>query len=274
MHYHTQHATFELPAQLKDKTMHMFTLNDAGPSEFSVVMSHADAQADDTLTNFTERLLAELGRALPEFRLIVSAERTLDGTAAIELAYSWRNESNLMHQRQVITLLPGAQAGEQQALMIAATCLQAFSDEWNSAFEAMLDSLKLRHKNAPGGSAAPVPPALASTVFALSERRRTLHAFASAEEACRKIDAREVEQDAWAFFDAAGVPLHANFVVPNSGTLWRKAGSYSLEARPERTEPGLRERLHLASVFVAGSPAVRLSSIAEVQAMLGNAAES
>ena len=68
MPYHTNHATFELPAQLKDKTMHMFTLADEGPSEFSVVMSHADAQGDDSLVNFADRLVAELGNSLPDFR--------------------------------------------------------------------------------------------------------------------------------------------------------------------------------------------------------------
>ncbi|CUI03126.1 DcrB-related protein [Massilia antarctica] len=273
-HYRTNHATFEMPAQLKDKTMHMFTLSDNGPSEFCVVISHADAQAEDTLDNFAERLLAELGKALPDFQLDDSGERAIDGTPAVELAYRWRNDSNLMHQRQVIVLLPGAGAGSQQAMMIAATCFQAFSTQWRAAFEGMLVSVRLRH-NAPlaGNDSAAMPATAAPTVFALSERRRTLQAFASAEEACRKVDAREVEQDAWTFYDAAGAPLHANFVVPNSGTLWRKAGSYMLEARPERGAPGLRERLHLATIFVAGSPTVRLSSIAEVQAMLGHATE-
>ncbi|MFB9240539.1 DcrB-related protein [Massilia antarctica] len=269
-HYRTNHATFEMPAQLKDKTMHMFTLSDNGPSEFCVVISHADAQAEDTLANFAERLLAELGKALPDFQLDDSGERAIDGTPAIELAYRWRNDSNFMHQRQVIVLLPGAGEGGRQAMMIAATCFQAFSTEWRAAFEGMLGSVKLRH-NAPVGSDSATMAA--PTVFALSDRRRTLQAFASAEEACRKVDAREVEQDAWTFYDAAGTPLHANFVVPNTGTLWRKAGSYTLEARPERGAPGLRERLHLATIFVAGSPTVRLSSIAEVQAMLGHVAE-
>jgi hypothetical protein len=272
-HYHTNHATFALPAQLKDKTMHMFTLNDSGPSEFSVVISHAPAQAEDTLANFSERLVAELGKALPDFHLDGSSERMIDGTPAIELAYHWRNESNFMHQRQAITLLPGEEKGSQQAMLIAATCLQSFSAQWKDAFDGMLDSVKLRHKAPPlERDSNAVVATMEPTVFALSERRRTLQAFASIDEACRKVDAREVEQDAWDFYDAAGRRLHASFMVPNSGTLWRKAGSYTLEARPHVGAPGLHERLHLATIFVAGSPAVRLSGIAEVQAMLGQGA--
>ncbi|WP_223164901.1 DcrB-related protein [Massilia mucilaginosa] len=274
MPYHTNHATFELPAQLKDKTMHMFTLADEGPSEFSVVMSHADAQGDDSLVNFADRLVAELGNSLPDFRLLNRVERTLDETPAIELAYRWRSAGHLMHQRQVITMLPRTEAGDVKAMLIAATCLTQFTDEWNATFDGMLASVKLRHKKAPEvKEVASSAPAIASTVFALSERRRTLHAFANHDEACRKTDAREVEHDAWAFFDAAGTPLHPDFVVPNTGTVWRKAGSYVLEKRPERGTPNLRAQLYQASMFVAGSPAVRLSSIAEVQAMLDQSVE-
>ena len=83
-----------------------------------------------------------------------------------------------------------------------------------------------------------------------------------------------MEQDAWTFFDAAGTPLFPNFVVPNTGTLWRKAGSYVLEARLERAAPSLRDQLHLAAVFVCASPVMPLSSIAEVQASLELAKEA
>jgi hypothetical protein len=265
--YHSNHATFELPAQLKDKTMHMFTLNDSGPSEFSVVMSHADVQEGETLADFSDRLLKELGRALPKFQLRGMVERTLDGEAAVEFAYGWRNDGNFMHQRQAIALVEGTRPGTTEAMMIAATCLNPFTDEWNAAFDGILDSVKLRRKTAPAAApagAAPVPGL--PVVFALSERRRTLHAFADRDEACRKTDAREVEQDAWAFFDADGSALHANFVVPNSGTLWRKAGSYVLEARPDQAAASLGERLHLVAMYVPGTAAVPYATLAELQA--------
>ena len=268
--YRTNQATFALPPQLKDKSMHMFTLSDNGPSEFSVVMSHADAGPDDTLASFSARLVTELQKALPQFELTRTQERTLDGADAIELQYCWRSEGSVLHQRQVITLVPGALPDTRQALMIGATCLRAFTADWNAAFDGILDSMTLRHRVTP---APAVSAAAASTVFALSERRRTLHAFADHDEACRKTDAREVEQDAWAFFDAAGAPLQADFVVPNSGTLWRRPGSYVLTAHPDGAAASLRERLHQAAVFVAGSPEVPYASIAEVQAHLNQAAE-
>ena len=132
--------------------------------------------------------------------------------------------------------------------------------------------MTLRHRAGVASTPA-LSTAASSTVFALSERRRTLHAFVDHDEACRKTDAREVEQDAWAFFDAAGAPLHADFVVPNSGTLWRKPGSYVLTAHPDAVAASLRERLHQAAVFVAGSQAVPFASIADVQAHLDQVAQ-
>ena len=268
--HHADHASFELPARLKDKTMHMFTLKDDGPSEFSVVMSHADTQAEEKLEDFSDRLLKELTRALPKFQLRGLKETTLDGAPAIELAYSWRNDGNFMHQRQAITIVQGARPGTTQALMIAATCLAPFSEEWNGAFDALLASVKLRR---PLGAAqqAAAPPASAPSlpyVYALSERRRTLHVFGDQDEACRKTDAREVEQDAWAFFDAAGAPLQASFTVPNSGTLFRKAGAYLLAPHADPAAPGLRARLAQAAVLQTSSAAIAFTSLAEVQAHL------
>ena len=261
MRYRTNHASFELPPELKDKTTHAFTLNPDGLSDFSVVISHAEAQPDDTLEQFGERLVKELEKALPLFHWAESDRRVVDGGPALELAYSWFSEGKYLHQRQVIILMSGTEPGTMQAMLIGATCLRAFSKQWNAAFDALRDSIKLRRPfGGPDAQADGLP-----TVFALSERRRTLYAFADQEAACRKIDAREVEKDAWAFFDASGAPLHAHFVVPNSGILWRSGGVYVLETRPEQAAPTLRERIGQAALFVPGGPDVPFATIADVQ---------
>lgn len=261
--YRTNAVTFDLPPQLKDKSMHMFTLQDEGPSDFSMVMSHADTEPGEQVDDFANRLLQELGRALPKFQLKGMSQRTLDGSAAVELAYSWRNDGIFMHQRQVITLMGGPVPGTTQALLVAATCPKGFSDEWNAAFDAVLDSVKLRRPLEGAPVAQEAPPAL-QCVFALSDRRRTLHVFADRDEACRKIDAREVEQDAWAFFDGDGHRLAASFVVPNSGTLFRKAGSYVLEDAPG-AGPALADSLEYASVLQTTVADLPFASVGEVQ---------
>ena len=259
--YHTNAVTFELPAQLKDKSMHMFTLSDDGPSDFSLVMSHADVEEGEQLDEFGNRLLKELDKALPKFQLRGMTQRTVDGAEAVELAYSWRNEGVFMHQRQVIALMAGPQPGTTQALLIAATCPKGFTDELNATFDGVLDSVKLRRPLA--GSPGAVP-AVVQCVFALSERRRTLHVYADREEACRKTDPREVEQDAWAFFDGEGRRLMPNFVVPNTGTLFRKPGSYVL-ADADSAAPLLANSLQHVAVLQPGTARLPFNSVDDVR---------
>lgn len=279
-HYHTNSATFELPCALKDKSMHMFTLRDDGPSEFSVVISHADAQPEEEIEGVGSRLMKELERALPKFQLRGMKERKLDGSPAVELAYSWRNDGIFMHQRQAVTLVQGTASGTKQVMMIAATCLQAFNDEWNAAFDQLLDSVKLRRPLTsasanpaveedelesnrdqpwiqPSGG-APLP-----CVFAFSERRRTLHVFADQDEACRRTDAREVAQAAWAFFNGDGQALGATFVIPNEDPVRGKPGTYVLNATPRA--PGLLPSLRYAAVLHCSDASVQFDSIAQVR---------
>jgi hypothetical protein len=277
--YHANSATFELPSALKDKTMHMFTLQDEGPSAFSVVISHAAAQPEEQIDGFGSRLIKELERALPKFQLRGMKERTLDGSPAIELAYSWRNDGIFMHQRQAITLIEGPERGSKQAMLIAATCLQAFTDEWNAAFDHLLDSVKLRNPLPNAAPAAsrhaadsdlpwiqPVGGPPLPCVFALSERRRTLHVYANQDEACRKTDAREVERDTWAFFNGDGMAFKTTFLVPNDESLYGKTGTYVLS--PDVIAPDLRSCLRSAAVLHCSEASVQFDSLEAVRVHL------
>jgi hypothetical protein len=252
MQYHTNSATFELPQRLKDKSMHMFVLRDDGPSEFSIVISHADVQPEETLADFGDRLLKELGRALPRFQLRGMKDCEIGGSPAIELSYSWRKDGNFMHQRQAVVLIEGPTPDSRQAMLVAGTCLTAFSEEWNAAFDEMLASMALRHPLSTA-AAAPKRKAVVATepyTFALSARRRSLHVYANQREACRKTDPREVELDAWAFFDAAGNRLQPHFTAPNSyDPGLRNTGMYELAAHPDPEASNLLDNLHLATIF-------------------------
>jgi len=271
MQYHTNSATFELPAQLKDKSMHMFVIRDDGPSEFSVVMSQADIEPEETLAGFGQRLLAEMGRALPRFQLRGMKDTQVGGSPAIELAYNWRKESSFMHQRQAVVLVEGGAPGSRQAMMVTATCLAAFSDEWNAAFDIILSSMTLR-KPLSLKAAAPRRKAVVATqpyTFALSARRRSLHVYATQAEACRKTDPREVELDTWAFFDAAGNRLQAHFTVPNSyDPGLRNTGMYQLVPHPDSEAATLLDDLHLAAIFDPPPDIPTLPHLAAVRSFL------
>lgn len=266
MLHHINHAAFALPAQLKDQTMHRFTLHADGAGECSVVMSRAPNPGEDTLADLAHDLTSGLSKALPDFTLLTSTNLSLDGTPALALAYRWRKAFNLIRQSQVITLLPAAEAEASSVLLIVATCPEGYADQWNATFDALLGSVKLRYSTEmPAGETLIAPVTNTSTVFALSKRRRLLHAFPDQDEACRKTDAREVRQADWDFYDAAGKALQASFLTP--AAWWRKPGAYALEARAERQSPSLRDQLGDADRFVSCSPTVQLSSIAEVRAM-------
>jgi hypothetical protein len=271
--YHADHATFALPAQLKDKTMHMFTLRDDGPSEFNVVVSHADVKPDESLDQFGDRLAKELTRALPRFQLKALTGRRVDGAPALELAYSWRNEAGTMHQRQIITLVEGSKPGTIEALLVAATCLREFSAEWNAAFDAIVDSMRLRRPlaQAQDAAAAPPPPAL-PTIFALSEPKKTLHVFADKGEACAGLTARDVDQDHWEFYDADGTRLRAHVTRASGGLSLLRPGTVTLERTAQAQGPLLAERLHLAQYIQANSASVPFYSLTEVRAHLDQAA--
>jgi hypothetical protein len=274
MLYRTNAATFELPVRLKDKTMHMFTMNDNGPSDFSMVISYAELQSGERLDEFGDRLSAELSKALPKFHLKGMTERVIDDSPAIELAYSWRNEGHFMHQRQVITVVQGETPGSTHAMLVAATFLTSFNEEWSATFDAVLTSMKLSKGKTKEVAEALPPGDKASRavnehfVFVLSERRRMLRVFSDREEACRNTDAREVERGAWAFFDSGGIRLHPNFVVPNSGTIWRKAGSYVLESRAGLQGGRLQECLHRAALVQAGPSGAPFADTGDVRAFL------
>ncbi|WP_198116805.1 DcrB-related protein [Massilia rhizosphaerae] len=272
--YHANHATFELPAQLKDKTMHMFTLRDDGPSEFNVVVSHADVQPEENLDQFGDRLAKELTRALPGFQMKAMSGRSVDGAPALELAYRWRNEAGVMHQRQVVTLVQGSKPGTTEAMLVAATCLREFSDAWNATFDALVDSIRLRRPLAPAPDrpAGAPSPALA-TIFALSEPRKMLYVFADKHEAGSKLSVSDVNQDQWEFYDAEGTRLQANVTRANGGlSLLRPSGTITLERTTPPPGPALTERLHLAQYIQANSPSVPFYSLTEVRAHLDRVA--
>ena len=252
--YELDEATLELPQIFKDKTVHVFALNDDGPNEFNLVVSRAEAQAGDTLDEFAERLSAELKKALPKFQLKRRQEASVDSAPAVELFYQWSNNGIAMQQRQTITLVQAAHAPVPQALMVAGTCMNAFTEHWHGVYDRVLASVKVRRPwppvavseaaNDEGPSAAEPPVILMPCAFALS-RNHTLHVFGSLEEIPAQVDALEVEDGVWKFYDQDGHPAEVLWQQPNRrGLLRAEPGRFLLRrAEAEHTLAPLRSRL-------------------------------
>jgi hypothetical protein len=57
-------------------------------------------------------------------------------------------------------------------------------------------------------------------------------------------------------------------VVANTGTLWRKGGSYVLEARAGLSGEKLRECLHRAAILQVGQSGAPFQNVGDVRAFL------
>ena len=72
-------------------------------------------------------------------------------------------------------------------------------------------------------------------IFVAETEERCLFVFASEAEAVARCEGLDVEAAIWLFWDADGVPLEPDFIVPNvRGRFWVGNGSYRLvKASPD-----------------------------------------
>lgn len=141
--YQFNEGHFQLPAGLRDRTVHMFAVDDEGPSEFTLVVTRASQVEEHSVDAFAQRLSKELRRGLSRFEMKSDLPRVVGGSAARDLAYTFRSEDQVLHQRQVVLLTQGVE-GERNALQVIATSPKALTPEWAERFEALLDSMVLR----------------------------------------------------------------------------------------------------------------------------------
>lgn len=143
--YCTNELSFVLPPGLKDKTHHVFTITDSGPSPFTLVISHSPIEAEDTLEEISKRLLLELGRSLQQFRAIQQpAAVEVAGQHGCRLEYSWMQQGVRMQQKQVCLLheIPG----KRQLIQIAGTSSVQGDQglDWALRFEQIVATVNLR----------------------------------------------------------------------------------------------------------------------------------
>jgi len=141
--YHTNELVFDLPASLKDKTHHLFSLSDDGPSPFNLVISRHDVALEETLESYGARLAAEVAKALPKFELKGSGVIMVAGQPSWGLEYRWQNQGQWLHQRQANVFYQPA-ADRKQVVQITATVAGEFTDDWKQILADILGSMRLR----------------------------------------------------------------------------------------------------------------------------------
>lgn len=139
--YHANDFIVALPDGLRDKTTHIFSLTDEGPSEVSIVIAKERPKSGETVELFIERLFTLLLSRLPAFRVLKREMLRVDNQPAVSIEYTWASPEGPMFQRQVIVYAKVP----HQMLLITATCRgDKIASRWATMFNQFLANFRLR----------------------------------------------------------------------------------------------------------------------------------
>ncbi|MEW6342936.1 MAG: DcrB-related protein [Pseudomonadota bacterium] len=264
-------AAIELPANFKDNTMHVFTTGEPGSDSFTLVVSRSPMERGDTVDTFATRLVSEMRKTLPRFKLNGLHAREVDGEAAREIDYEWVSDGTLLHQRQTVVISP--MRGEIPiAIGFIGTCPKGFTSQRASEYDDMVASTVLkRRQSEPAFVPEALPASASGVVFVLNERTSTLYSLSGLTELFRH-DVTEMF-DGIAFYGAAGEPLSLN-PAPHGEPGWRAPDGrdFLLWTVEPQSRPDLAERLVVDVKNVYG--AASLSTIDHVRAYLSSVANA
>lgn len=151
----TNELSFIRPENLKDKTFHVFTLTDIGPSPFSFVVGRSSVEPDADLETLAQQLLGELKKTLSHVQWIEPvAPVEVAGLEARRVEFRWRQQGQSVHQVQLIFL---HQDEYMRPLLMQITGTsnspKGMTAEERSAFDSLVESLQLRYLPANEGDA-------------------------------------------------------------------------------------------------------------------------
>lgn len=263
--YQMHDAVIDLPEQFKDKTMHLFTADEAGGSTFTFVVSRAPVEADDTVQIFATRLVSEMRKTLPGFELNYLHESEVDKVTAREIDYRWMSEGTQLHQRQTVVMSPVSEH-DRTAISFIGTTSKGFTRETEKTYLELVASVALKRPGASKFIAEPLDVGAVGYVFVLHEPTRTLYVLQSVAELFRH-DVTEMSSGV-AFYDARGIPLSLQ-PVPEGMQGWPKpdGGALTLWTTDPRANAQLETRLD-GIAAVKGSAG--LSTVAAVRAALAD----
>ncbi|TDV58963.1 DcrB-related protein [Pseudomonas sp. LP_7_YM] len=144
--FHTNELSFVRPEGFKDKTFHVFTLTDIGPSPLSVVIGRTPIDGAIDLETMAQQLLADLNKALSHLEWIEPlCPAEVAGVEARRVEFSWRQQGQPVHQLQLLFLHYDE---HQQPLLIQITgtsnAPKGMTLQERAAFYSLVDTLELR----------------------------------------------------------------------------------------------------------------------------------
>lgn len=144
--YLTNELSFVRPDNLKDKTFHVFTLTDVGPSPFSLVVGRSPVESEADLETLTQQLVDEIEKSLSHFQWVVpTTPATVAGIAARRLEFRWRQQGKPVHQVQLI-FLHEDELTHPVLMQITGTSNdpKGMTDPERTAFEKLVETAQLR----------------------------------------------------------------------------------------------------------------------------------
>lgn len=143
----TNELSFVRPTHLKDKTFHVFTMTDMGPSPFSFVVGRSPIEVDADLETLAQKLLGELKKSLSHLEWIEPATPVqVAGLDARRVEFRWRQQGQPVHQLQLIFIHHDE---HQQGLLMQITGTsnnpKGMTIEERQTFDSLIETLELRY---------------------------------------------------------------------------------------------------------------------------------
>lgn len=145
--FQTNELSFIRPLGFKDKTFHVFTLTDIGPSPLSVVIGRTPVEGDSDLETMSQMLLEDLKKALSHLDWVEAlCPDEVAGVEARRVEFKWRQQGLPVHQLQLIFLHQDEQ-GNPLLIQITATSNHpgGMTPEERTAFYSVIETLQLRY---------------------------------------------------------------------------------------------------------------------------------
>lgn len=144
--FHTNELSFVRPGSFKDKTFHVFTLTDIGPSPLSVVIGRTPIGVDQDLETMAQQLLTDLKQALSHLEWVEHlSPAEVAGVDARRAEFKWRQQGQPVHQLQLIFLHHDE---HQHPLLMQITATsnnpKGMTPDERSAFYELVETLELR----------------------------------------------------------------------------------------------------------------------------------
>ncbi|MND32136.1 hypothetical protein D3C76_276510 [compost metagenome] len=147
--FFTNEISFLRPQALKDKTFHVFSYTDSGPSPLSIVIGRSQVGTESDIEVLSQQLLDDISKSLPHLQwLDYPTPVEIAWVNARRLEYKWRQEGRPVHQIQFIFVAED-ECGLHLLLQITATSnsLRGMPVEERCLFDSIVESVQLRNVN-------------------------------------------------------------------------------------------------------------------------------